>query len=568
MAHEKSVETYDGTAYELDEMLYARHNEVTSMDDLLKQRGKPIPALFSLFYKFVQNPSSVSLETYKRMIDTDDTIGPGVDFLTSCLSSRLGRYQHPNPDITKWVNDRLDEVNGGWKNVVKEILSASWSGFCVAEKVWANTDNGFVVQKVVPLPPTTILFETERTGDLTPDGILQYQRNWNPVAMGYGIGYFGGMVTSGFGFVGGDAKPDPFARFGDLPFPMRTANSYNYLCIRIPTQKCVHYAFDASGKFGNPYGRALTLDTPVLTLDGWSTMGELDKGDMVFDEKGEICKVVAKSEVWKDRDVYRIHFSDGTHIDADENHQWPVTNLYERQLKKPATLRTSKEIFDAMNDETNSKNKCFGIEVPEPIQTPKRALLIPPYLLGQWLGDGHKNGGLITTHCDDAEEMCELFEECGYEVSEPILNGKDGNKGRIIRIYSGFQTQLRVMGLLNDKHIPEEYLLASEDQRLELLQGLMDSDGYITRGGYLDKTGYVYKGGNASFTNTNYNLVEGVAQLVRSLGMIATIAPKKRGWGTKWKLDAWEVRFTPFNIDVFKLERKKAKIQTTLSKKS
>jgi hypothetical protein len=257
MAQEKAVETYDGTAYELDEMLYARHAEVSSMDDLLQQRGTPIPALFSLFYKFVQNPSSVSLETYKRMIDTDDTIGPGVDFLTSCLSSRLGRYQHPNPDITKWVNDRLDEVNGGWKNVVKEILSASWSGFCVAEKVWANTDNGFVVQKVVPLPPTTILFETERTGDLTPDGILQYQRNWNPVAMGYGIGYFGGMVTSGFGFVGGDAKPDPFARFGDLPFPMRTANSYNYLCIRIPTQKCVHYAFDASGKFGNPYGRSL-----------------------------------------------------------------------------------------------------------------------------------------------------------------------------------------------------------------------------------------------------------------------------------------------------------------------
>jgi hypothetical protein len=251
------VETNDGTSYELDEMLYARHSEVNSMDDLLQQRGTPIPALFSLFYKFIQNPSSVSLETYKRMIDTDDTIGPGIDFLTSCLASRLGRYQHKNPEISNWVNDRLGEIQGGWKNVVKEILSAAWAGFNVAEKVWANTDNGFVVTKVVSLPPQTILFETERTGELTPDGILQYQRNWNPMALGYGIGYFGGLVSTGFGFSNPDAKPDPFARFGDLPFPMRTANSYNYLCIRIPTQKCIHYAFDASGKFGNPYGRSL-----------------------------------------------------------------------------------------------------------------------------------------------------------------------------------------------------------------------------------------------------------------------------------------------------------------------
>jgi hypothetical protein len=244
---------------ELNEMLYARHAELKNLDDMVKERGTTIPALFSTMYKFIQNPSSVSVETYKRMIDTDDTIGSGVDFLTTCLAARLGKYVHPNKQLAAWVNDRLDGIEGGWFNVVKEMLSAVWAGFAVAEKVWKNDDtHGFVIGKVVTLPPTTIMFETERTGELTADGILQYQRNWNPMALGTGIGYFGGLVSVGYGFLAtGDARPDAFAKFGDMPFPMRMSNSFNYLSIRIPKDKVIHYSNDAQGKFGNPYGRSL-----------------------------------------------------------------------------------------------------------------------------------------------------------------------------------------------------------------------------------------------------------------------------------------------------------------------
>lgn len=244
---------------ELNEMLYARHAEITSLEDLTAQRGTTIPALFNTLYKFVQNPSSVSVETYKRMIDTDDTLGSGIDFLTICLAARLGKYTHPNKKIAQWVNDQLKYIKGGFYNLVKEILSATWAGFAVAEKVWENhPERGFVIKKCVTLPPSTILFETDRTGELTTDGVLQFQRNWNPMAMGLGIGYFGGSIGGGFGFqMTGDARPDAFARFGDMPFPLRTANSWNYLSIRIPAQKVIHFAFDAQGKFGNPYGRSL-----------------------------------------------------------------------------------------------------------------------------------------------------------------------------------------------------------------------------------------------------------------------------------------------------------------------
>lgn len=253
---------YEGVSKD-DEVLgelYARHAELETFKDLETQRGTPIPALFNQFYKFIQNPSTVSVETFKRMVDTDDTIGAGVDFLTTCLAARMGSYSHPSEEVTQWVNKALDKIEGGSYNAIKEMLSAAWVGFSVQEKVWANTEEGFIIEKLVPLPPATVLFETERTGELTADGILQYQRNYNPLLASGGINFFGGMLGTGFTTTSTGAavgRPDVYAKFGDLPFPLRTANTYNYLSVRIPKDKCVHYAFDAQGKFGNPYGRSL-----------------------------------------------------------------------------------------------------------------------------------------------------------------------------------------------------------------------------------------------------------------------------------------------------------------------
>ena len=119
----------DTASLELESMLYARHAEVESLNDLQLQRGTSIPALFSQFYKFIQNPSSVSVETFKRMVDTDDTVGSGMDFLTTCLAARIGRYTHKSKEITQWVNETLEEIDGGWVNALKEMLSATWAGY-------------------------------------------------------------------------------------------------------------------------------------------------------------------------------------------------------------------------------------------------------------------------------------------------------------------------------------------------------------------------------------------------------------------------------------------------------
>jgi replicative DNA helicase len=71
-------------------------------------------------------------------------------------------------------------------------------------------------------------------------------------------------------------------------------------------------------------GKALALDTPIPTPDGWTTMGEIRVGDVVFDETGVPCRVTATTDVMFERPCYRVRFSDGSSIIADADHLWAV----------------------------------------------------------------------------------------------------------------------------------------------------------------------------------------------------------------------------------------------------
>jgi replicative DNA helicase len=69
-------------------------------------------------------------------------------------------------------------------------------------------------------------------------------------------------------------------------------------------------------------GKALALDTPLPTPDGWTTMGEVRVGDYLIDANGKPTRVVAATGVLHGRPCYEVEFSDGSVIIADENHQW------------------------------------------------------------------------------------------------------------------------------------------------------------------------------------------------------------------------------------------------------
>ncbi|GAB4007608.1 hypothetical protein GCM10029992_61810 [Glycomyces albus] len=81
-------------------------------------------------------------------------------------------------------------------------------------------------------------------------------------------------------------------------------------------------------------GKALALDTPIPTPDGWSRMGDLAVGDRVFDEQGVPCTISAATEVMEGRPCFEVEFSDGTVIVADAEHQWVTTTRSERSERR------------------------------------------------------------------------------------------------------------------------------------------------------------------------------------------------------------------------------------------
>lgn len=271
-----------------------------------------------------------------------------------------------------------------------------------------------------------------------------------------------------------------------------------YKHVFIPIEKAL--LFRTGIHKGSPEGRALTLDTPVPTPDGWTTMGEIKIGDKLFDETGKIRYVIEKSEVFDNRDIYRITFSDGSEIEADENHQWLIKTFNDRYLTKKGRISTTKEMYDHINSiKTNPQYTCEETPV---LDCPELELPCDPYLLGYWLGDGARAKATISVHANDYEHLSIELLRCGYRSHH------DGATNCYIK--DNFVLALRSAGVYEKKYIPSRYLRASKKQRMELLRGLMDSDGYCPRGNSHDKA--------SLFSNTNTELLSGVMELIRTLG--------------------------------------------------
>src|SRR5690606_5181773 len=132
----------------------------------------------------------------------------------------------------------------------------------------------------------------------------------------------------------------------------------------------------------------------------------------------------------------------------------------------------------------HGRQYCYAIPLASPLDLPDATLPIDPYVLGAWLGDGSASSGQITQHQDDAEEMAHFIRIAGHDVVVRDAGpDRPWIKTLLIDPRAGtrrptFHALLREQGLRNNKHIPMVYLRASRDQRLALLQGMMDTDGH------------------------------------------------------------------------------------------
>jgi hypothetical protein len=282
----------------------------------------------------------------------------------------------------------------------------------------------------------------------------------------------------------------------------------------------------------------LSLDTPIPTPTGWTKMGDIQVGDAILDDAGKPTLVKGMSDVFLDRKCFKVVFDDGSHIIADAEHPWIVE---ERGKRKAAGHEWSKR---KLTTEELIPNAHF-IQTALPLDLPAVDLVVDPYVLGVWLGDGRSDGGEVTASIEDEPGMTAALRACGVDAGP----AKPSSTAMRIPIY-GLVGDLRKAGVFGNKHIPTGYLRASYDQRLALLQGLMDTDGNVNRATL-----------QCSFDNTNPVLMAGVVELIRSLGIKAFV--KKLGGrthkfpsGKTYECSPSERVTFSTDLPVFRMERK------------
>lgn len=293
---------------------------------------------------------------------------------------------------------------------------------------------------------------------------------------------------------------------------------------------------------GQSSGKALALDTLIPTPTGYTTMRDIQIGDELFDNQGNICHVMTKSEIFYGHDCYKITFDNDTIIVADANHRWYVQDKKQRDAKKyKHSILTTEEMFDRLtyieNNWKHPNTFSYSIDSCRKLKLGEIDLPIDPYLLGLWLGDGDSNASYFTTV---DLELLDAFRDAGYNISN---HKSDKNR---YGITGGFWKLLRINNLLNNKHIPKEYLRASHNQRLSLIQGIMDTDGSID------------KNGKCEITLKNYELIHGLKELLFTIGIKCKINETwKYASNTENKIKRKYYRlFFTTNQPVFRLKRK------------
>src|SRR3712207_157568 len=217
-------------------------------------------------------------------------------------------------------------------------------------------------------------------------------------------------------------------------------------------------------------GKALALDTPIATPTGWKTMGEVRVGDRVFGSDGRPTTVVAATDVMTGRPCYEVHFSDGSVVVADAQHQW-VT-----RCRGLGAVRTTEEISRTIRAGAG-RPLIHSVANAAPLDLPAADLPLPPYVLGVELAGGSSGDPEITAYVEG---------EVGDDVD--VALARDG------------------LGVLGQGGIPVQYLRGSVAQRRALLAGL------------LDVASTVGSRGDVRLTVTDGRLAEDARELIASLG--------------------------------------------------
>ena len=213
---------------------------------------------------------------------------------------------------------------------------------------------------------------------------------------------------------------------------------------------------------------AILANEKVLTLDFWKPAAKLQVGDYVFDKDGKPVKIKLV-QTYRSENCYQVTFNDYLTAAGDEKLGFFVeTPKYRRRLadykgrfkfRRPLKLLP---VADLLTTPLRTKSNRHAISVPttQPIDLPTQPLSIPPFVFGYWFVN-RRPGGHMTFASNNTDQIVAMFKDCGYKIA------RDGNK---------FTTTPSIFQQLAPNipyQIPTNYLMASYEQRMELLRGII-----------------------------------------------------------------------------------------------
>lgn len=293
----------------------------------------------------------------------------------------------------------------------------------------------------------------------------------------------------------------------------------------------------------------LANTTEMLRSDGtWTTIGDLSVGEEIFSPSGMPVKITEVIPIPTLRKMYRVTGTDGRSIVASESHLWTVKDMRKSyDMSSGWETLTTAEILGRGLLAKSGTYKAFRLpKQAELLGLPEKNLELDPYILGLWLGDGTTLDGTVTVGGGDLPETIRQLEHRGATIYSKHETRPGVWRVRIHIDGMPMRGILNDIGVLGDKHVPESYLTASTNQRLELLRGLLDSDGHVTNSGC------------AAFSNTNRALSDAVMFLARSLGFVPRLKERAAKLYDKECNATFNVIFRVYDTDPmpFSIERK------------
>jgi replicative DNA helicase len=263
-------------------------------------------------------------------------------------------------------------------------------------------------------------------------------------------------------------------------------------------------------------GKALSMNSKLLTPTGWIRMAEVLVGDKIAGSKGEFCTVTGVFPQGS-KYLYDVVFKDGAKVRCCGEHLWFTRSQFERKHGEAGSVKTTREIIRTLKTGSDDRYN-HAVPFVNPVEMEYRDLPVHPYVLGVLIGDGDLTGSTLRVH---KPERCiwDMVEALLPDGDEVVRNAERGYFSIVrpgtrepSRTRDGIE-QVGLRGLCShEKFVPSEYMIGSVYQRTMLLRGMLDTDGHVMR-----------NGSGVEFSTSSERIAISVVELVQSLGGIATI---------------------------------------------